>query len=269
MNGCGKAMGHRLPAEAPGVSVIVPVLHEERSINRCLAGLVRMRRSRNMEIVVVDGDPAESTLDAIGDGFRRQVRRIRAGRGRAVQMNAGAAAARGGILLFLHADTRLPSDACERIVRLLRDSAVSGGAFHLRFDGPERFLDILARLNSLRSRILREPFGDQAIFLRREIFFAAGGYPELPFLEEIVLMRRLRKAGKGIRIAPGCVVTSARRFRLEGPLTCFAKDLAIYLAHALGGDPRRLKRWYPDHGSARRNQTLRLARTRFQAGGSG
>jgi len=144
------------------ISVIMPVLHETK-INDFLFDLLDKRGKENVEIIVVDGDPLGSTLNLISD---KTIKKISSARGRAVQQNKGAAKAKGEILLFLHADTRLPHDFA-RLIRQAIDSGNSGGAFDLCIDSVHPFLNWVSRVASIRSRVTRIPYGDQAIFLTR------------------------------------------------------------------------------------------------------
>ena len=180
-------------------SVIIPVLHEEAAIGGAVERIRALARAHATEIIVVDGDPDGGTLRVIPDGV---VRKVLSARGRGSQLNRGANAASGEILLFHHADTILPPDAFDRIAKLLSDRAIAGGAFDLRIDSPHPVFRLIERVASLRSRLTRIPYGDQAIFLRRDCFRILGGFREIPLMEDVDLMRRLRKSGRGRAQAP-------------------------------------------------------------------
>ncbi len=170
-----------------------------------------------------------------------------AARGRATQMNAGAAAATGDVLLFLHADVELPKEASQGVADALRDPRVVAGAFRTWTvpDGTRRpWLGPLLHLADLRSRYARVPYGDQAIFVRAEAFRAVGGFPEQPLMEDLEIGRRLRRIGR-VRTAPSSVRVSGRRFQAH-PLTYFIVMNVFPLLYRLGVTPRTLARLYGD-----------------------
>jgi rSAM/selenodomain-associated transferase 2 len=209
---------------APVLSIVVPVLDEAVGIGPVLAALQPLR-ARGVELIVVDGGSRDGTpalaapwVDAVVD----------APRGRARQMNAGAAVAHGEALLFVHADTRLPDDADARVAAALglatpdtmgrrRGLAASSGwgRFDVRIDGRSAWLPVVAALMNRRSRWTGIATGDQAIFVRRSAFIEAGGYPEQPLMEDIELSKRLKRLG-----SPAClrqrVITSGRRWECHG-----------------------------------------------------
>src|SRR5579872_7983 len=188
----------------PAVSVIVPTLNEETALVPTLGALARLRGA--VEVIVVDGGSDDGT-----EGLARAhgVRVLTAQRGRGVQMHVGARAARGGVLWFLHADTLVPADAAEKIVAALRNPAVVGGYFRLRFDGrgAARFLTFLQPFFSWLGLV----YGDSAIFVRRADYERARGFRPWPLFEDLDLVQRLRRRGRMVRL-PVTVVTSARRF---------------------------------------------------------
>lgn len=226
-------------------SVIIPVLHEEAAIGGAVERIRALARAHATEIIVVDGDPDGGTLRVIPDGV---VRKVLSARGRGSQLNRGAKAASGEILLFHHADTILPPDAFDRIAKLLSDRAIAGGAFDLRIDSPHPVFRLIERVASLRSRLTRIPYGDQAIFLRRDCFRILGGFREIPLMEDVDLMRRLRKSGRRIAILDECVVTSARRWETEGAIYVTLRNWFLVTLFLLGVDAGRLVRWYRPHG---------------------
>ena len=166
-------------------SIIVPAFHEGENINDLTECLNRLDSEMNSEIIVVDGAQEKDTLGAIHNG---KVIKLSSERGRAKQMNAGASFARGEILIFLHADTELPTHALKKIHSLLEEKEVVGGAFDLGIKSDKFIFKVIGRLASWRSRLNRIPFGDQAIFIRREYFHRIGGYKEIPLMEDLELM---------------------------------------------------------------------------------
>jgi rSAM/selenodomain-associated transferase 2 len=162
-------------------------------------------------------------------------------------MNAGAAAATGDTLLFLHADTRLPDGFEQQVTRLLAEPGVSAGAFELRIEAERWSLRIIERVVRWRSRALHMPYGDQALFMTREIFQRAGGFPPLPAMEDFELVRRLRRLGR-VEIAPAAVSTSPRRWITRGSWRTTLLNQLCILAHTLGVSPDRIARWRRPRG---------------------
>ena len=219
------------------LSIVIPVLDEARGIVAALAALGPMRAD-GAEIVVVDGGSRDATPSLAAphcDGV------VEAPRGRGAQMNAGARAARGEILVFLHADTRLPDDG----VRAIRDGLARGewGRFDVAIEGADRLLALVAAMMNARSRLTGIATGDQAIFTRRAAFEAVGGFPEIALMEDVELCKRLKR-----RSPPVClrerVITSARRWRRHGTVRTIFLMWRLRLAYALGADPNRLARRY-------------------------
>lgn len=220
------------------VSVIIPVLDEERVIARRLAELAALGVD---EVLVVDGGSRDRTAAVVGT--HPGVRLLHAPRGRAAQMNAGAAEAGGDVLLFLHADVSLPADALAHITRALADPRVVAGAFRTWTvaDRPTR-LGPLLHLADLRSRYSGLPYGDQAIFVRASTFHAVGGFPPLPLMEDLALSQRLRDAGQ-LRVVPARVQVSGRRF-LEHPVLSTLLVNVYPTLYRLGVPPELLARFY-------------------------
>ncbi len=244
------------PEPPVALSVIIPVFREEARMAALLAHLAELPAPGGAEFLVVDGDPGQRTLAAIPRGAARPegaappvLVRLASGQGRARQMNAGASIARADVLLFLHADTRLPGDAFALIHAALADEQICGGAFGLGFGlagepvGPG--LRCIAWAANLRARLFRAPYGDQAIFLRRDCFEALGGFPDLPLMEDLELMTRLRRAGRKIRLLDARVRTSARRWEREGLLRCTGRNVLLRTLYHLGVGAARLARFYP------------------------
>jgi rSAM/selenodomain-associated transferase 2 len=219
------------------LSVIIPVLNEAANIQ---AAIESTRSGRNLDIIAVDGGSQDATCQIAQS---QGVRVLPSPAGRAHQMNVGAAAATGNILLFLHADTRLPSGFDTLIRTALQDPDTVAGAFRLRIDGPQRALRWVEWGVDRRSRWLQMPYGDQAIFVRRSAFQALGGFPELPIMEDFELIRRLRRRG-AIVIIQTPVVTSARRWQRTGILQTTLINQLMILGYWLGVRPERLAQLY-------------------------
>jgi len=222
-------------------SIILPVLNETDLINPMMDHLESLEGSENCEFIVVDGSPDGGTIKAV---TRQGVQYVKSPQGRANQMNAGAAMATGEILIFLHADTRLPRQALELINQAMTRQALIGGAFDLRIDTERPILKIIARIASLRSRLTRIPYGDQAIFIRRDYFNQMGGYPGMPLMEDVALMRRIKGAGGRIGFIPEPVITSARRWEEEGILYTTLRNWLLLSAYTLGVAPDKLAKYY-------------------------
>jgi rSAM/selenodomain-associated transferase 2 len=221
------------------VSVIVPTVDEASAI---AATLRAARAPGAAELLVVDGGSADGTVRIAGELADRV---LSAPRGRAAQMNAGAAAARGEVLLFLHADTLLPSGYAGAIAHALRDPAVVGGRFDLRLDAPGVAYRVLERAISLRSRLTRVATGDQGMFVRRAVFERLGGFPPLPLMEDIALARALKRAGR-VACLGETVLTSARRWQRHGLVRTVLLMWALRAAYYAGVSPERLARVYAD-----------------------
>ena len=226
------------------ISVIIPALDEEASIARAIRSC---REAGPCEVIVVDGGSRDRTVE-IARGEADAV--IAAPRGRAAQMNAGAAVARGEVLLFLHADTLLPAGSATAVVGALQDPAVIGGAFRVRLaasPGAGRYLraalGITGRMIGARGGVSRSYSGDQAIFVRAETFRAAGGYPEIPLMEDVELSRRMRRAGKTV-LLPLRVETSGRRWEAWGPLRTVLFMWRLRIVYLLGRTPSRCAEAY-------------------------
>lgn len=221
-------------------SVIIPVFGEADGINALLAH-VQAIAPHGTQIVVADGHPEHTTLAAISNF--PEVVRCAAPKGRAVQMNAGAHLAEGEILLFLHADTRLACDAFA-VMNAAIDAGHPAGAFDLYIDAPGPLFALMSRLSSLRSRLTRIPYGDQAQFFRRDIFDRLGGYPEIPLMEDVEIMLRLKRLGLRPAISRRAVHTSARRWQKEGVWSCTLRNWTIATLYYLGVSASRLARFY-------------------------
>jgi rSAM/selenodomain-associated transferase 2 len=219
------------------LSVIIPVLDEADGIVQALTALAPMR-ARGVEIVVADGGSSDQTVERARSLADRV---IVAPRGRGSQMNAGAAAAAGTVLLFLHADTRLPEDADRLIVEGLARSGRAWGRFDVRIVGSHPLFPLIAAMMNLRSRLAGIATGDQAMFMTRQAF--ASGFPDIPLMEDIAMSKRLKRLGRPLCIASP-VVTSGRRWERHGVLRTILLMWQLRFAYLMGADPARLARSY-------------------------
>ncbi len=222
----------------PRLSVIIPALNEEENVAHALAVA---HTGANVELVVVDGGSSDRTPTLAAEHGARV---IASKPGRAGQMNTGAREATGDILLFLHADTVLPLGYDTRVRRSLLERRWAAGAFRLAIAGESTRLRFIAAAANWRSRALKLPYGDQALFFRRGVFEEAGGFPEQPIMEDFELMRRLRRRKRKTGLLPVAVRTSARRWEKLGPWRTFGINQAIILAYRAGVPPACLAAWY-------------------------
>jgi rSAM/selenodomain-associated transferase 2 len=257
------------------ISIVIPVLNEAATISATLESLERLAPD---EVIVVDGGSTDGTRGLVESfttisqstespgnlspelfplplrerarvrgriGSGQKILAISSDRGRARQMNEGARAASGDVLLFLHADTRLPDTALEDIQRALSDPRCVGGRFDLELEGDHWMLKWIAVMITLRSRLSRVATGDQAIFVRKHVFDRLGGFPEIPIMEDIALCRMLKREG-AIACLRSRVVTSARRWERDGIWSTIWKMWWLKLLYLMGTSPRTLKRYYAD-----------------------
>jgi rSAM/selenodomain-associated transferase 2 len=219
------------------LSVVMPALNEADGIEEALASLAPLR-ARGVEVVVADGGSSDATV-ALACPLADLV--IAAPRGRGAQMNAGAAASGGDVLLFLHADTRLPRDADALIRDGLLRSGCTWGRFDVRIPGAHPLLPIIAAMMNLRSRMTGIATGDQAIFISRAAFGA--GFPEFALMEDIAMTKRLKRTGRPLCISSPAV-TSGRRWEKHGVMKTIVLMWCLRLAYFLGANPARLARSY-------------------------
>ncbi len=216
------------------LSIVIPCLDEAERIGACLAALAPLRE-RGHEVIVVDGGSRDATL-AVARGLCDRI--LEAPRGRARQMNAGARAASGGALLFLHADTRLPSGADAEVQRALEKRR--WGRFDVAIEGAHPLLKVVACAMNLRSRLTGIATGDQAIFVRRDAF---PGFPEIALMEDVAFSRAMRRGGRPACLASR-VTTSGRRWESRGVLRTILLMWRLRLLYFLGARPERLARLY-------------------------
>ncbi len=225
-------------------TVIIPTLNEASVIETTLRLTSRLGFD---DIVVVDGGSSDGTpmiVDSVKADFDSPpIRLITAPRGRAVQLNVGARASVHEVLLFLHADSRLPLDARPLIRQALADPQVVGGRFDVRFDSPSRWGWVIARCMNLRSRLSRISTGDQAIFVRRTVFDHLGGFPDIPIMEDVEFSARLKRIGPTVALR-SFVTTSFRRWERQGPLRTIVLMWTLRFLYWIGVSPATLSRWY-------------------------
>ncbi len=219
------------------VSVVVPTLNEEGVL---AATLERARQPGVHEIIVVDGGSTDATL---ATAMRGADLVLAAPRGRARQMNAGAARARGDVLLFLHADTLIPEGFAQAAIAACQEPAVIGGRFDVDLEPSSPLIRLTGELINRRSRLTRISTGDQAIFIRREVFERLGGYADIPLMEDVDLSRRMKRAGR-IACLRQRVTTSARRWQKNGVVRTILLMWSLRALYFFGVSPAHLQRVY-------------------------
>lgn len=224
------------------LSIIIPALNEATNLERLLLSLRVI--CPGAEVIVVDGGSEDGTRAVV----RRfpWVRYVTSGRGRARQMNAGAEVANGQNLLFLHADTLLPSEAEAAIVEAFHDPAIVAGRFDVRFDSPRPIFMLIAFFINRRSRLTKICTGDQALFVRRQTFKEMGGYPDIPLMEDVELTKRLKRVGR-MACLRSKVTTSARKWEREGVFRTILLMWSLRFLYFIGVSPDRLHRLYYGH----------------------
>jgi rSAM/selenodomain-associated transferase 2/rSAM/selenodomain-associated transferase 1 len=221
----------------PSVSIVVPTLNEAAVID---TALTRLRRDfPACELIVADGGSSDATAELAA----RHANVVCCEPGRAAQMNAGAACATGEVLWFIHADTRVDPAALGQISSALENPAVVGGGLRMCFDQPGLALAYVACTSNLRARWLHWVFGDQAMFIRRHVFDALGGFPSLPIMEDLEMSRRLHRRGR-LAVLPATATTSARRFTAHGTWRTLAFMQYLKLLYFTGTDPQQISDRY-------------------------
>jgi rSAM/selenodomain-associated transferase 2 len=221
---------------AAKVSVVIPSLDEQERVATAVDSALA---SGAAEVIVVDGGSSDETVEC---ARRAGACVITGERMRARQMNRGAQAAAGEILLFLHADTRLPTGACPAVERALATGAAFGG-FRISFAEPSLRLRAAAAMINARTAVTRCPWGDQAQFIRRDVFLATGGFREIPIMEDYELAVRMKHRGRAV-VLPDRVITSGRRFLEKGVFATALMNWRIVIAYRRGADPTELAAMY-------------------------
>jgi rSAM/selenodomain-associated transferase 2 len=217
------------------ISVVIPTLNEAENILSCLESV--KNQFCEFEVIVVDGGSMDETVDLV----RPQARVIRSEKGRAIQMNSGARLCTGEVLLFLHADSQLPPDGLVLVERVLANPRIVGGTFRLRFDSRKILLRFITFFTRFKFRYFH--YGDQGIFVRRSVFEQLKGFEEIPLMEDVDFLRRLRKTGQ-LALLKQSVTTSARRFLEHGILRQQLLNTILVISYLLGAKPETLKKWY-------------------------
>ena len=217
------------------ISVIIPTLNEAKYVLSAIQSANQPQRE--YEIIVVDGGSTDETAEVA----RAYAEVIMSPRGRAVQMNAGARRSTGDVLLFLHADSCLPPHALTNLEQVMADRQIVGGTFTLRFDHPKWLLRLIAFFSRFRFRYFH--YGDQGIFVRRDIFEQMGGFKEIPVMEDLDFLERLRRMGR-VALINLPITTSARRFLENGILRQQLLNIILVILYLLGTSPHVLLRLY-------------------------
>ena len=222
---------------SPQISIIIPALNEEKTIAKTIDSV---NDGFNVEVIVVDGGSSDKTVyEAKSAGAQI----IKSQPPRSSQMNKGAEEAKGEILLFLHADTILPSGYELTVRGTLDYPEICAGAFHFKLDEESPSLSRSEKLANFRSEILKMPYGDQGIFLKKSLFDEVGGFPEMPIMEDFEFVRRVRKYGD-IFTAPFPAITSDRRWKERGVLKTTTINQLMIVGYYLGISPEKLRKWY-------------------------
>ena len=220
------------------IGVVIPTLNEAESLPALLDDLHRVVAP--LDIVVADGGSTDHTI-AVATTAR--IRTVAAPRGRAAQMNAGAQCVTGHWLLFLHADSRLPPRARRALLTaVVNDPDLEAAVFGFAIDLPSGWKRFIEIGQALRQRLYGLPYGDQGLLVRRALFDAVGGFPDLPLLEDVAVLQALRRRTR-VRTLPSVILTSGRRYRRGGVVRTWLRNTAIILLYHMGVPPHRLARW--------------------------
>jgi rSAM/selenodomain-associated transferase 2 len=238
--------------QRPLLSIIIPTFNEEESIRRTLAAVADVQGT--VEVIVADGGSDDATIEI---ARKNHARVITSQRGRGIQMHTGASLARGHALLFLHADTILPSEAVDHILNALaRDQQVVGGNFTIRFDGPSHPARLMTWLYPKLEKV-GLCYGDSGIFVRTSTYSKMGGFKPLPIFEDVDFVRRMKKLGRMVHL-PVAVVTSSRRFEGRRFAPTFARWSILQALYWIGIPPRLLGQLYAPGRSGRLKTSKRF-----------
>lgn len=232
------------------LSIIIPVYRESAIITQTVNSLMDLSIPIAHEILVVDGDPKKSTIAILRSNKKlmgyKQIRLIPSPRGRGVQMNTGAQKAGGDLFLFLHADTKLDQAGMNKMLQAWTDTKhpLFCGAFDLAIDSPQKMFRLIEKTASLRSRLTRIPYGDQGIFISRSLFKKAGGFPDVPIMEDVGLMAAVKKTGIAPVFMDHSITTSARRWEHQGLIYTTMRNWVLICLYMLGVSPKKLVKYY-------------------------
>ncbi len=219
------------------ISIIIPVLNEQEGINQAIEKIYQQGFPGTLEVIVVDGSTDGSTICCVKN---KEVIVVVSPPGRGRQMNAGARMASGKILLFLHCDTSLPEDGLNAVQTAMKNPSVKAGAFDLSIASRGFFYRMVEKTASLRSRITKIPYGDQAVFIRKNYFFDIGQYREIPIMEDVDLMRRIKKYKGRLKFLKTRTSTSPRRWEQEGRVYATLRNWMILTLFFFGRNPEKL-----------------------------
>jgi len=222
-------------------SVIIPVYHESENINLIIKNIKQIKSSYSYEIIVVDGSKDLDTIKALKYS---NVISIVTKKSRSRQMNTGAKIAGGEILIFLHSDTELPRNTFSVIKKLIDNEKFVAGAFRISIKSDKIVYKIISKFINFRTIITRIPYGDQCIFIKKDYFKKIGGYKNIAIMEDVELMRRIKRSGERICIIPSYVKTSSRRWDKEGIIFCTLRNWMIKFFYYIGIHPDKLVRFY-------------------------
>ncbi|MCK5836382.1 MAG: TIGR04283 family arsenosugar biosynthesis glycosyltransferase [Desulfobacula sp.] len=229
------------------ISIIIPVLNEQDQIRQTIATIFQQAFPGKFEVIVVDGSKEGTTLCCIKN---KAVIPLMSPPGRGCQMNSGARIASGKILLFLHCDTRLPEGGLAAVQTVMKNSSVKAGAFDLSIDGRGLFYRMVERTASVRSRLTKIPYGDQTIFIRKNYFDSIGQYREIPIMEDVDLMQRIKQVNGRLKFLNTRVSTSPRRWEEEGKVYTTLRNWVISALFFLGTKPEKLAGVYKNFSGA-------------------
>ena len=221
----------------PTISVIVVALNEAAILSTTLQSI---HRDKSIELILVDGGSSDATIHI---AKKHGAKVISAPKGRGIQLNQGAGASTGDILLFLHADTIVCPDFANLIRNTIADERCAAGAFSLQIDNPHFSFTIISYLANMRSRLFSMPYGDQGIFISRALFSKSGGFPEVPIMEDFIFVKNAQKFGK-IVILPEKALTSPRRWHNIGIIRTTIINQIIVFGYKCGVKLTTLAMWY-------------------------